>query len=252
MPGHTLVSVHCYSGDRNQVEDQLPYHKRLGHNVVVLSPEDAPVELPGVECRTGGQAEWCGWKSIRRQFNHMRQLASMPYNWYLMNDSDSLCIQRSVPEYLYGDDGLFWSNTEYNLTTDHSDLSKQYRYPRGYHFPHVGFTPPFFMSKAVLNKLLEAEAQFPWDSDPILPAIAWQMMVLAVVAGVPYRTYPTAPGFRSSFAAYRHSDMHSNGFPVDGAAQMVESVRRGTVMLHSIKHRKVLDAVSAAYDARAR
>jgi hypothetical protein len=178
----------------------------------------------------------------------MRQLADMPYRWYLMNDSDSLCIQRSIPEYLYADENVFWSNTEYNLTTDHGDLSKQYRYPRGYNFPHVGFTPPFFMSKKALLKLLAAEDKFPWDSDPVLPCIAWQMMVMAVVAEVPYCTYPTAPGFRSSFAAYRHSDMHSNGFPVDGASQMVAAVEGGSVMLHSIKHPEVLRRVSKAHE----
>jgi hypothetical protein len=248
VPGHTLVSIHCYAGDKTQVLDQLRFHRRLGHNIVILSPEDAPVRIDGMDCRTGGQAEWCGWKSLKRQFNHMRQLASMPYEWYLMNDSDSLCIQRSIPEYLYEDENILWSNTEYNLTTDHPNLSQQYRYPRGYSFPHVGFTPPFFMSKVVLNRLLSMEDEFPRDGDQLLPCIAWQMMVLAVMADVEYRTYPTAPGFRSSFAAYTHSDMHSNGFKVDGAAQMVAAVEHGQTMLHSIKHPEVLAEVSRAHE----
>jgi hypothetical protein len=247
MPGHTLVSVHCYAGDKNQVLDQLPYHRRLGHNIVIMSPEDAPVNIVGMDCRTGGLAEWCGWKSLERQFNHMRQLLDEPYSWYLMNDSDSLCIQSDIPEYLYEDDNVLWSNVEYNLTTDHGDLHRQYGTPRGYgSFPHVGFTPPFFMGKSVLRRLLAMESEFPKDGDQILPCIAWQMMVLAVMANVEYRTFPTAPGFRSSFAAYPHSDMHSNGFPVDGASQMVAAVEGGSVMLHSIKHRDVLERVSRA------
>jgi hypothetical protein len=237
----TLVSVHCYSGDKNQVEDQLPYHQRHGHGVMVMSPEDSPVEInvPGVRCVTGGLREYVGFKGIARQLIHMRRLLEEPYDWFLMNDSDSLCIAKDIPAYLYEDDNVLWSNVVHDACIRPEHIASQY--PGSY--PHIAFQPPVFASRSVMERLVSINPTK--DMNPSLPVIDWMLMVHAIDLGIPYKAFPTAEGYPGSFGAYEHTH---EGKHVDGAALMVKAVEAGNIMLHSIKHPEVLAEVSRAHE----
>lgn len=234
----TMVAVHCYAGDRHQVIDQLPFHLRHGHPVIVMSPEDSPVEIsvPGVSNATGGQREYIGWKGIERQLIHMRRLLEEPYDWFLMNDSDSLCIARDIPDFLYEDENVLWSNVVTDERIRPEYLAAQY--PGDY--PHLAFQPPVFASRLVMEKLLAVD---PPSMNPSLPIIDWMLMVRAIEAGVPYKAFPVAEGFHGSFAAYTHT---REGVEIDGGALMAQAVEAGNIMLHSIKHPDVLAEVSRA------
>jgi len=49
----TLIVVHCWQGDAQQVVDALPVHLRHGCPVLILSPEDSPVKIDIPESSAG-------------------------------------------------------------------------------------------------------------------------------------------------------------------------------------------------------
>jgi hypothetical protein len=237
----TLVVVHCYEGDKHVVEDKLPYYKRHGHPVLVLSPEDSPVSIPGVECRSGGKRGYVGQDSLDREMIHLSMLLDTPYQWFFLNDADSLCIYRDLPEYLYDDSGVFWSN----IAVEHRDHPSPY--------PKVGLHPPYFAHRSVIEKMV---AHGSMEAHPITPFIDWLLIALISENNIPYRAYPNGV----SFPAWKHGRFpdtinmgndynHLNGDgEIDGQAKMVKRVLRGADMLHSIKHLEVLKDVSRAHE----
>lgn len=137
MNDDTLVVVHAYAGDRQQVIDFLPLYLHHGQQVLVLSPEDAPVTdipHPRVVCRSAGKAGWKGPHTVHRQIAHWKIAAEFPHRWFLMNDADSFCLEAELPRWLYDDPGVFWSN----------EIGTHY----------LNYEPPYFFSKSVLRQLI--------------------------------------------------------------------------------------------------
>lgn len=237
----TVVSVHCYAGTPGEEPDKrtglvgdvplvlekLPYYQRHGHPVIILSPEDSPVVIdsPGVTCRHGGIRQYVGQESLDRQRTHMKMLLEEPYDWFLMNDADSMCVSRDIPPYLYDDENVLWSNV----------VDAAYFDPNPARNPtKLAFQPPYFASRSVLEKLL---AVGPIEADPVTPFIDWLMVVLAIEGGVPFKSFPDGV----SFAAWSHGNSR-------GDVKMVNCVRGGKVMLHSVKHQNVVARVVRAHD----
>jgi hypothetical protein len=101
-----------------------------------------------------GRRAYIGDLSLTRQFAQMRVLLEYPFEYFLANDSDSLCISPRIPEYLYADPHNFWSN-------EVSDLMHQ-RKP-GYKWPRQAFQPPYFFSRRILEQMVATEGTFEYD-----------------------------------------------------------------------------------------
>lgn len=219
----TLVTCHGYYGDSAQIRNMLRYQEHHQCPVVIMSPVDAPILRMGPHiCRTGGQRAYIGQASLDRQFIQMRQMLEYPFEWFLANDSDSLCLSPEIPKYLYERPDALWSN-------EVSDLMHQRR-PE-YTWPRFAAQPPYFFSRAVLEKIVATEGTFTVDQQT--PFIDWLMMAVAIAGEIPHLNYPHGVSCPSS-------DYSSRRYMCDRIAN------HGAVMVHSVKTPTALQEVVSA------
>lgn len=216
-----LVSVHGYAGDQKQIENAMPYF--LHHYdapVVVMSPVDSPImqvqAAPTVICRQAGKRAYVGPLSLTRQLLQMKALLDYPYDLFLMNDSDSVCISREIPDYIFNEPEVLWSN-------EVSDMMHARRPP--YRFPRLAFQPPYVISRKNIEKVLMVAKNV--RTDAVTPFIDWVMMAWAITANIPHKNYLNG------------ISCPTRNYP-PGIKWMSDSVRHGTVFLHSIKDREIL------------
>lgn len=219
----TLVSCHGYYGDSIQIRNMLRYQEHHQCPLIILSPVDSRIERMGPHiCRFAGKRAYVGDLSLTRQFAQMRVLLEYPFEYFLANDSDSLCLSPRIPEYLYKDPHNFWSN-------EVSDLMHQRK--SDYQWPRQAFQPPYFFSRSILEKMIATEGTFAYDQQT--PFIDWVMMAICHAGGIPHKN------FRDGISCPT-SDAHSRGHMVN------HIVQRGAVMLHSVKTQFSLQAMVSA------
>lgn len=213
----TRVAVCCYAGDGHQVAGALPVLLHHECPVVILSPTDEPfsIDHPGVENRTGGLREYTGQLSLDRQREHLKILLEYPEDFFLLHDSDSVCLSPKIPSYIYKEE-VFWSN----LIVDNMQGRERGFYMDG--FPRLAFQTPYFLSRKVLERLLAPVREKNLDMNPTLPFIDHYMVQLAVKAGVPWKNF--TDGITGPLSSDRRS------FELGWNA-----VQRGAVMVHSVK-----------------
>jgi hypothetical protein len=141
----TLVVVHCYAGDQPLVEMMLPYWLHHGHPLLLLSPEDAPVNIehPGVTCKSSGLRGWKGPHTIHRQIAHWKLTSEESFDYVFLNDADSLCLTPELPAYLYSEPDAFYCNV----------LCHEFEHRED---DHPNLNPPYWMSHETLDKLITA------------------------------------------------------------------------------------------------
>lgn len=216
-----LVSVHGYAGDQNQIENAMEFY--LHHYdapVVIMSPEDSPIRqikvAPTVICRSAGKRQYIGPLSLKRQVLQMRALLEFPFDLFLMNDSDSICVSRDIPDYIWKEPDVLWSN-------EVSD--EMHQRGAGYRYPRLAFQPPYIISRKNIERLLKVAPNV--RPDVTTPFIDWFWMALAVTANVPHKNY------RNGISC------PTRNYP-PGIDWMTRSVRAGAAFLHSIKDKEVL------------
>lgn len=190
MNEDTRVSVHCYEGDAPNVRDlnEAGLYSHHGCPVTILSPEDSPVVIEGMDCRQGGIRESAGQGSLDRQRRHMEMLLEYPENFFYMNDGDSVCLSPRFPDYLYAEPNVLWSNLVWNPIPEQQQGYGAEYYPGG--FPRLAFQPPYFISRAVIERLLTVADDPSVKCNPIMPFIDHYMVQLAVAAKVTWKAFP--------------------------------------------------------------
>jgi len=212
MNENTLVTVHCYEGDKQLVENNLPCYLHHGSPpVIIMSPQDSAVIIPGLICRFGGQRAYIGQASLDRQRLHLSMALEYQYRYYLLNDADSLCVSPEIPKYLYDQsENTIWANIVHEPR------------PHASKFPKLALQPPYFLERATLIKMLSVADQV--TAHPITPYIDHYMLELACMAGVNFRSY---------------MDMETPApveIPTDTYTEMSKRIRyHGRVMLHPVK-----------------
>ena len=217
----TLVAVQAYGGEIKQVNELLRGWRHHRCQVVIISPADSPVAVPGIECRSAGRRGWGGMHTIDRQIEHMKILEEYPQRWILYNDADSFCIPRKIPEYLYSEDDVFWSNQRptgiffdtaqqlahmnIDLTTisvQHQGDAQQVQDAKeaaafllnipaweSYRFRQtMVFQPPYFFSHDALLRMIDVAEES--KKDIIVPLIDWWWPLVAKQAGLRIASYP--------------------------------------------------------------
>lgn len=247
----TLVVVHAWSGDQELVERHLESYLHHDCDVLVLSPEDAPVRIkhPRVRCHSLGKRGYFGQDSLDRQRLHLEYLLTQPYEYFLLNDADSFCISPDIPAYLYSDRmrGVAWSN----------EVTEWREHPSPY--PKIAMQPPYFMHRSAIQQMLTVADSEAVKAHPITPYIDWYMLALCEESGVQHQTFPDG----ASFPAWRrnvipetqalgHEPKHE--YVPDGKIVgddiMAERVNHGAVFLHSIKHAPVYERLVKLYEAK--
>lgn len=200
MNKDTRISVHCYEGDAHQVRNALPLYLHHQCPVTIISPTDSRVTIEGLDCRyagarAGSTGRWAsdfkqegserivtgGPIANERQRLQMKALLDCPENFFLMNDSDSMCLHAELPSYLYAEPDIVWSNLV------HDPLPRnQPGYAPG--FPRLALQPPYFLSRWTIEAMLAVADQV--TVNPVMPWIDHYMLQLAVQAKLVWKGFP--------------------------------------------------------------
>lgn len=231
----TLVVVHCYAGDQAQVEAFLPWYQHHGCPVLILSPEDAPVNIgaSGVICLSAGLSGWKGWQTLDRQIAHMEIIATFPQHFLLLNDADSMCLTPEIPSYLY-------ERAEGTVSCNEAMWQE----------PGAPLVPPYFYTQDALARMLAVKDE-ALKMGTTRGAVAWSD---------PYNDEPAIDAFYVELV--RVSGLQLTPFP-DGVHRgtvhphdtllMIEAVlERGARFVHSIKRLDTLQMVEWFYWERQR
>jgi hypothetical protein len=220
MNPDTRIAVCCYQDDAHQVSASLFAYLHHECPVTILSPEDSPVYIPGisVDCLHGGKRAYTGQDSLDRQKIHLAMLLDYPENYFLIHDADSVCLDPTIPQYLYDNPDIMWSNQVDDAIPQH-----QTTFPEGW--PHVAFQPPYFLSRTTLAALLAVADDPRCVASPMMPFIDYYMVQLTMVAGVPWRRFMDCLSY-------------SIRYPVRGPA-----AAPGAVMVHSVRDYRAVRAL---------
>jgi hypothetical protein len=260
MNPDTRVVVCCYQGDAHQVIDMLPsLYQHHECPVSIFSPEDSPVLLfPGLDCRHSGKRARFGENAQSRHLSYLRMLLELPENFFLINESDSFCLDPQIPQYLYDEPDTFWSNA----------------IPDGGSRPGIptpSFQPPWFMSRKTVSALIGAadkvafDPDLPWDSS----LIDFYLVQLSQAAGAktsPFKNamcvpiaasvydddpddltpvYPSM--FGAEFSVEWQRGMYERGFEI-----AKRRAHEGANMVHSCKSLEAALALMAEYKGRSK
>lgn len=217
----TLVLVQAFAPYRDMVIRHLPFWRRHGCRVVVSSPRNSFCDVPGVECVAHGTEGHVGPGSLDRWKETMLWLAGQDHSFFLMHESDSICLEDEIPLRYYTQSDTFFSNE----AADNAVPPVQ----------QVFCVAPWFFSHTVLqrfNRAFETVAyRAPYHGD------RWVGQVLEE-GGIPHR--PFSPGITCGTLRIDSRDL----------LQVCDAVVRGVIMVHGIKTASVLKAVLRAHAAR--
>lgn len=220
---NTLIAISGYAGDQSQIENNLPVYRHHGCPILVLSPSDAPITTlkddTGIQFQSAGDRGWAGPHTLKRQEEFLKILLGTPYEWFLFHDSDSICLSPKIPEYLFGNTGILWSNEVPDPNTMPSRL------------PKIALQPPYFFHRTVLVSLIQHAATPAISFGKQTNGIDHWMLRVMHSTGLPHRSFPDGASFETT------SD---HGFSV-----MREHVgRHGKIFIHQVKHKHVLDQLT--------
>jgi len=233
MNDDTIISVHCYQGDAHQVIHAMPLFKHHDCRVVVLSPADSQVLLPGCDCRPAGKRAYIGADSWTRQHEHLKILLSYPQKYFLLNDSDSFCVSAKIPERLYEEaEDTLWSNEVVEPR------------PHTSPYPKIAAQPPYFLTRQSIQKMLDASARVPVH--PITPYLDYAMLAWACEAGLKHRAFTELE--RPSKYVFKPTETA----PERACWQQLDYRIRymGAVMMHPIKTPEQVRICTEAYENR--
>ncbi len=241
MNKNTLLAGFGYAGDQSQIKILMPYWEHHKIPIVVMSPIDSPITSMGAHiCREEGLRGYTGQRSLDRQWMQMRALLEFndkdgkPFQWFLLNDSDSLVLTPELPAYLYEDQEMLWGNKVNDFRKPGESWQGLPPWPMDYHKGHelVAIQPPYFLSRNAMERMVKVASAIKMC--PICPFIDWYMIQLADEAGINHKSFHACASCETTTA--------------NGLAVMSECIiKRGATFIHAIKTQSALDACVAAY-----
>lgn len=233
-----LIAVSAYAGDQHQVESNLPCYRHHNVSVLILSPEDAPIQQlagdpRGVYYSFAGKAQWAGPDSLVRHKRFLEMMLAAPYDRYIFHDADSVCLSSNIPEYVWSSE-ILWSNEVPDTNPSPSLL------------PKLALQPPYALTRRVLQRLVEAadrpatsytsqETPDDWPLPIPTGCIDHYMLQIAHAAGVEHRSFLDGASWETG------SDI--------GLREMTRKVRDdGIVFIHQVKSASVLLTLLGAHE----
>jgi len=262
MNEDTRIAVCCYAGDQQQVEQSLDLYTHHQCPVVMLSPEDAPVNISGVENRHAGKRAQLGPDAHARHLAHLKILLTYPENHFLMHESDSFCLDLKIPDYLYAEPDIVWANIG-DATADHHP-----GFPPG--CPPLSFQAPWFLSRKTIEAFVAVADQVVYH--PNLEWVDLYLVQLTHAAGLPWRAFrdrclcPMSGCYDTTTGLFFDPGqtslvLHSRprGIPLDATMVAIyeeglkiglREVAKGANMVHSVKNVIAARALMEAYRDR--
>src|SRR5512138_3800464 len=78
--------------------------------IVTLSPTDEPMQVPGIVNVSLGREGHTGRASIERWRLMLEWCAEQPFDYFLMHETDSICLTNELPDYLFDNPDTLFSN----------------------------------------------------------------------------------------------------------------------------------------------
>jgi hypothetical protein len=230
----TRVAVCCYSGDGHQVVEALEFYLHHECPLTVLSPADSKVDVnyPGVTNVFAGKAAYIGPDSFDREMLHLAALLQYPENHFLIHDADSIMLDPKIPDYLYAEPDMVWSNQVTDAIPEHQSF-----FPEGW--PHVAFQPPYFLSRRTIEAMLAVKDDPRVIRDhPCMPFIDFYMVQLTIVAGLPWRRLMDCISCPISIDLRKVNPPEADLVTYDMGMKIASNavLREGTSVLHSVKN----------------
>jgi len=235
----TLLVICGYDGDEHQIKTFLPLYEHHNIPIVVLSPEDAPIKAMGPHiCISRGKRAYTGQDSLNRQHLHLREALRFPFKHYLFHDADSFTITPQIPAYLYERDDVFYSNQVNDFRVPGGTWEDGTVWPIDFHegYPLIAMQPPYFMSRGILEKLVEAGKDFSIKACEITPFIDFYMVQLCTKQHIKHKP------FRDGVSCETVTE--------NGRAIVSRYVREGANMIHSVKSEEAMNLLMEAYKER--
>lgn len=234
-----LVACHCYAGDRQQVLDLLPLMEHHKAPIVIVSPKDSQVHKIGPHiCITAGKRAYIGQDSWDRQHLQLKALLQYPQKWFLLNDSDSFALDAKLPDYLFEDDNVVYSNEVNDFRIPGQTWPGVAEpWPLDYHqgYPLIAMQPPYFLGRKALEAIVKASEGL--QACPITPFIDWWWVPACVAAGVAHKPFRTGASCETVT-------------PLGEAVMSERITRYGASFIHSVKSAKVMRRLEALHRAR--
>ncbi len=215
----------------------MPVYEHHGYPIVIVSPDDSPiVKMGGHICITAGKRAYIGQLSWDRQYLQLKALLQFPQEWFLLNDSDSFVITPELPDYLFRDDNVVWSNEVDDFRKPGESWQGGPPWSLDYHkgYPLIAMQPPYFLSRKALQKIVNTCEGL--EACPTTPFIDWWWVPASYKAGIKQRRYVGCASCET---------VTPNGLTVmsncirDQSATFIHSVKSGHVMnqlLNVYKH----------------
>lgn len=175
MNENICVGVCCYAGDANQVVSNIESYAHHQTHVIILSPEDSPVKFPGWDCRQAGKRAYIGQDSLDRQKRYLEILLTLPHQYFLLNDSDSMCLSPEIPIYVQDRPNVIYSN---EVTEPRPHASP---------YPKIAMQPPYLFSRQAAEKLLTVADRI--KAHEITPYVDWWMLACSCESGLEHRDF---------------------------------------------------------------
>jgi hypothetical protein len=260
MNEDTRVAVSCYAGDQQQVEQMLGQFLHHECPVTVLSPEDAPCNVAHwrVDNRHFGKRGQLGPDAWERHLGFLKILLTYPEQHFLIHESDSICLDPRIPDFLYAEPDIVWSNNG-ESTPDHWD-----GFPPG--SAKMSFQAPWFFSRKTIQAMIDAAPRVPYH-----PSLEWVDLYLSRLteeAGLEWRGYgdraylgPMSGCIDDNGTTFDpgHHDPsrgRQRGMPLaqstietydTGLKNGIQYAENGACMMHSVKNGTAARALATAY-----
>ena len=271
----TRVAVVCYKGDQEQVEQMLDLYTHHERPVTILSPENSKVVIkhPQVENRHAGKQAQYGLDANQRMLAHMKILLEYPDQYFLMHESDSVCLDPRIPDYLYRErEDVLFANCGHAMPYN-AECS-----PEG--CPALSFQAPWFMSRKVMETLVSVAPFVPRPvANNARGAVEWwvdlYLAQLTHEAGLGHKSFPDGylgpvsgrydektkmffdpmPAHSEERGYYLdlnaplkpYSDYLVGAYG-DNLRKAMHRVNEGAVMIHSVKNGVIAHTLATAHE----
>jgi hypothetical protein len=242
MNPDTRVAVCCYEGDQHQVVEFMDLYTHHKCPIVVLSPENSKANIPGVENRHAGKRAYSGPDMLDRFMEYLKILLTFPENHFFIADSDSFCLEPKLPDYLYENPDIVWSNMGYC-----DDVAAPQEGAAFTAFavdcPHVSLGSPWFLSRKTIEALLAVTDHVPYSTEALIYTDLY-LVQLCHKAGLRWRGFYNRTSFRIDVTA----DWATQQQREEALQTGLSHARAGANMMHSIKSAATAQVLLTAYN----
>jgi hypothetical protein len=196
----------------------LPWWKHHGFPVVITSPENSYCIINEAPCVPVGLEGYTGQESLHRWRAMFRWMLQQPFEYFLLHESDSICLRKELPWELYRP-GVLFSNE----MPDNGVPATQAFY----------CVAPLFMHRNVIERMLEVSKTSadrpPYHGD------RWvgQMVEEGEIAHQAF-----SPGIGCGTLSRKERPQELD--------QILQCVRDGAFMIHGVKTPDVLQELLQA------